>query len=130
MGSRVWTLKLSKIVQTLKPQYSTTKLCFPRRPLRRLTSRLLGSQTYPSKVEEEVLKGSSLERLRKHSSMWSVRIGRIAATEHPINLHTDARPSHQIMYRQGTSRREETLKHVWDQLETGVIEPENSSWDS
>lgn len=76
------------------------------------------------------MKGSALAMLRKHYEIRSGLLGRITATEHHISLQPGAHPFNQSPYRKGPGMREETSRHVREQLEAGVIERVNSEWSS
>lgn len=68
--------------------------------------------------------------LAKHSSMWDGRLGKIAATEHRIDLKNDVQPVRQNPYRSGHKEREFAREEIEKMLKAGVIEPSNSEWAS
>lgn len=55
---------------------------------------------------------------------------KLRATEHKIDLRTDAAPSHQIPYRKGLAMGGKTAQSVQEQLDEGVIKQATSEWAS
>lgn len=60
--------------------------------------------------------------------MWQGQIGQVKATEHHIDLTSDARPQRQQPYLAGTEKRKVIEEHIDELISANVIEPAQSPW--
>ena len=70
------------------------------------------------------------QMLGKHRQMWDGHLGRVAATEHRIDLIPGAKPVHSQPYRAGPRARDIESQEVGRMLKAGVIEPASTEWAS
>jgi len=81
-------------------------------------------------LEQPELVPKIISMMKKHSAMWSGKIGEITATEHGINLKPESVPTRQLPYRAGHKSRELISEQVERMRQADVIEPAQSEWAS
>ena len=83
-----------------------------------------------SYIDDDKLPGHVLDMLREHSSLWSVVLGTIRATEHHTTLEPGTKPIRSMPYRKEPAMREMVAKDVNKMLNARFIELASTKWAS
>lgn len=80
--------------------------------------------------EHKALKKDIIKLWLKHKALWSGRLGTINPTHHTINLIKGTNPAYPYPYRTGQRSLVMLREHIYKQLNTCVVKPAQSEWES